>query len=177
MKNDSKRLMIIFVIILLVLITMTSGIIYNYYKTKNEKENNINIVVKKVSLLISYNSSNKIIFNGLEPNTDYNYDFSISNNSYEYSANYKLLFDVNSKAFDGENDDFTYSLSCYTKTKDSNDTVINISNRNMPAESTTLGTGKISPDEVHYYTLNIKYTGEKSSGIFDGMITLEKAID
>ena len=176
-KKEKKYLTILFILLFIMLITMASGIMFVYYNNKNNADTSVKVVFKNISLLISYEQSNKIIFNGVDNGLDYNYSFDITNSSIDYSVGYKLSFNIESPLSSEEINNFTYSLSGETKNKNATDKLIKINNGNVPVKDLILGEGRISPDQIHYYKLNIKYNGEKSNSIFKGVVSLEKAID
>lgn len=175
-KKEKRYLIILFIFILITLITMALGIAFTYFNNKKQKENEVEIVVKKISLLMTYETANKIYFNGLD-NIDYNYSFSITNESAEYKVNYKLNFNILTPAFEVESPDFSYNLNCDLKKQNDIDSVIKLDNKMIPTKTTSIGESTISPNQTHYCTLNIKYNGEKSNKVFIGNIELEKAIN
>jgi hypothetical protein len=173
-KKEKNYIFVLFIFMFLTIIAMTSGIAYNYY-TKSKNNNNVEVVVKNISLFISYNSGKKINIKTMDNSLDYNYNFNVSNYDKDYTVKYRLMFNIESAV---ESDDlFTYTLSSYSKDTNNNDKLITIDSTVVPSINTDLGVGTITPNQIHYYTLNIKYTGEKSNKLFVGYITLEKAID
>ncbi len=176
-KKEKTYLTVLFLLVLLTLITMSCGIGYYYYGKKNASGDSVNIIVKNINLLLTYENNNKITFKGVEKGLDYNYAFNISNDSNEYNVKYKLLFNTTETSFENETNDFTYSLTGQSFKANDDDILINIDNALVPTGNSVLGEGLITKNQTHFYTLNIKYNGEKNSNIFIGVITLEKAVD
>lgn len=176
-KKEKTYFTILFLLIFITLITMAIGIGYSYYNGKNNTNNEVDVIVKNISLLMSYDSSNKIYLQELNDGLDYNYNFSITNDSSEYKVNYKLVFDIDSSHQNTEDSNLSYTLTSSLKRQNDDDKRIKIESREIPTEDTILGEGTITPKQVHYYTLNIKYSGENRKDIFIGGISLEKAVE
>ena len=94
-----------------------------------------------------------------------------------YQVKYKLVFEVDSTNLKYDGNDFSYTLTNSLKRQDETDYALNLKSRKVPSKTTTLGEAKISAKQTHYYTLNIKYTGEDNDSIFIGNVVLEKAVD
>jgi len=159
------------------LVTMAVGIWYTYSNEKNNKNDKVDVVVKNISLLMSYDNSNKIYLKGLKKGLDYDYNFSVTNDSSLYQVKYKLVFEVDSTNLKYDGTDFSYTLSNSLKRQDETDYALSLKSRKIPTKTTTLGEAKISAEQTHYYTLNIKYTGEDNDSIFIGNVVLEKAVE
>lgn len=176
-KKEKTYFTILFLLIFITLITMAIGIGYSYYNEKNNTNKEVDVIVKNISLLMSYDSSSKIYLQELNDGLDYNYNFSITNDSNEYQVNYKLIFDIDSPYRNTEESNFSYTLTNSLKRQNNDDKRINIDKREIPSDNTILGEGTITPKQIHYYTLNIKYSGKNSKDIFIGSILLEKAVE
>ena len=176
-KKEKTFFTILFLLIFITLITMAVGIGYTYYNEKNNANNEVDVIVKNISLLLSYDSSNKIYLNGLNNGLDYNYNFSIANDSKDYQVNYKLVLNIDSPYRGTDASKLSYTLKSSLKRQDNNDKTIELKKEEIPAKNTVLGEGTITPEQIHYYTLNIKYNGQSNNGIFIGGILLEKAIE
>lgn len=176
-KKEKVFFTILFLLIFMTLVTMAVGIWYTYSNEKNNNNDKVDVVVKNISLLMSYDNSNKIYLKGLKKGLDYNFNFSVTNDSTLYQVKYKLVFEVDSTNLKYDGNDFSYTLTNSLKRQDETDYALNLKSRKVPSKTTTLGEAKISAKQSHYYTLNIKYTGEDNDSIFIGNVVLEKAVD
>jgi len=172
-KSYDRYYFLLAVLIFISVITMLIGNVYSYYSKKSNNDT-AKIYVKDVVLLMQYESGNSIYIGNIENGLDYNYYFSVVNTSSDYGVKYNLIFDkelINDKTNEG----LKFYLSANTNNKSNKDKLVKLDNENILNKK--MGEGYISPNQTHYYTLNIKYNGDINNDILIGKIKLQKAID
>ncbi len=152
---NKKVTVILYILILLAIVAMFVGIYYTY-NLKTNKKDNTNITTKTINLLIEYENGSKINLNKLEYDKDYNFNFSIINDSKDEIGNYKLVFDIITPLENRINDNFIYSLIGSTTSFDNKNKMIDIRESIVPVSNKELGVGYITPGTTHKYELKLK---------------------
>ena len=148
-----------FVIVFIAICVMSALTACNYYKYKESRK----YYIEYSKLLITYNNERQIDLNS--EYIDYDYDFFVANSN-STNIKYTIILKVDKN----ESKLYEYSIEGNPKEKNSNDILVNTKG-NILGEDIILGSGIISNNQTHYYTLNIKCN--KCNGNLKGSIELE----
>lgn len=173
MKNNQKRTLLIILIFVAVFI-MTIGSIYSYYYKKGLIKDKTKVYINTVALLIQYESGNKVYIQNIEKNLDYNYYFSIQNTSKEHDVKYNLIFEISS-SLSNTYENLTYSIEGKTNLKKEGDKTIKVENSKFPNNKNIHYSAIITKNQIHYYTLNIKYNGQTNKDVIIGEIKIQNS--
>lgn len=162
MRKKNGSLILIMIITLIVLIMMLIGILCSYFinVTKNN-ENNIN--VKVTNVMVFYSNNNQIKISEFKNDMEKTLILDVINYG-DVSVKYEVNLDIIDALKEEKISGVTYYLESLT---DGSDELISSETKNIPVETTLLGSTRISPKTTHKYILHIKVVDEK---LFDNEI-------
>ncbi len=156
-NNKKKIINIIPLITLLCLFVMLIGSSYAYYVKTIQNGDETRVVIKTSNMLLRYNEGNELIGSEIMPGWSGSLNFSLENYSLTDNAKYNITLKIISPLTTELENNFVYSLTgTYAGTSSANNTIVNVNQTPVPLSDTLLGTGIITPETMHNYTLNVK---------------------
>ena len=154
-KKNNKFSILLYVVVLFSIFTMFAGMFIMYYKNVIKKDDT-NVVIKELNMLASFDSSNQINIHGIKPGDERVVSFSIENFSEDTIGKYKIIAEIITPLFNMSDDNFVYSITSESNSKDESNKLVNVTDTPVPVVTKDLGTGIITPMSKHDYKLLIK---------------------
>ena len=152
---NKKFNILLYIFILLAVLVMFAGTSYAYY-LQFYKVDETNVTIKSINLLTQYDNGNKLNLKKLEFDKEYEYNFSVINDTKDEIGDYKLVFEIITPLDKMIRDNFVYSLESSSKSNDNTNKLVSKSTTIVPVSNQELGVGKITPNNIHSYKLKLK---------------------
>ncbi len=156
-KSKTKKFNImLYLIVLVAVFAMFITTSYSYYKKVIKEKDNSNLDIKYVNMLTTFYNPNQINGYNIKPGWEKVIDFTIENSSEDTIGNYKISFEIITPLSNMTDEDFVYTITGSSESKDTSNVVINKIDTPIPVLNRDIGTGSITPKNTHTYTITLK---------------------
>ena len=173
MKNK-KINTIIYIVAFVFVFIMFIATSYAYYNKVIKKDGETK-ETNSFNMLVMFNTSN--IIDVKNPKKGYNTikEFTVENFSKDTIGKYSIDFEVVTPLSNMVDENFIYTLEGASDSKDNTNKVINIPSTPVPVLSKTIGSGVITPKNIHSYKLNVSLNSNNyiKNSMFNALIKIK----
>ena len=156
-KSKSKKFHImLYLVVLVAVFAMFIATSYAYYKKIIKEKDESNLNIKYVNMLTTFYSPDQINGYNIKPGWEKEVEFTIENSSEDTIGNYKISFEIITPLSNMSDEDFVYTITGSSESKDNSNVVINKIDTPIPVLNRDIGLGSITPNNTHTYKITLK---------------------
>ena len=155
-RNPRKLSVTLYLVVFLAVIAMLIGTYYAYHvKTIREKDKT-NVTVKNLDMLLMFNNGNQVNGKNLKPGWEESVEFSLENFSEDTMGKYKIVIEIITPLSNISDENFVYTITGESESKDTSNKVININETPVPVVTKDLTNAVITPKNTHSYKVTFR---------------------
>ena len=154
-RKGKKLGIVLYIFVLFAILGMFASFYYLYQK-KIVEPSKKEVIVNKFEMLLMFNQDSQVNAHNIKAGWEESREFSIENFSDDTIGKYRIILEIITPLSNMVDENFVYTLEATSKSNDTSNKVINISETPIPVVSKDLGVAYITPKNIENYKMTFK---------------------